>query len=292
VAEALREVGVEAEERDADAGLLAALAADPPAAIFIALHGAAGEDGAIRGVLDLADIPYVGADPIACWRAWDKSAAKAALASAGLDTPPAVALPHSTFRELGASSVLDRIADRLGLPLMVKPARGGSALGATVVRNRADLPAAMVTCFSYGDTALVEQFVTGTEVAVAVVDRGGGPEALPAVEIVPDGGVFDYAARYTAGATEYFTPARLDPAVAATVAATAVRAHDVLGLREMSRADLVIDAAGQPHVLEMNVSPGMTETSLLPMAVAAAGLELGVVCRDLLAQAIARGPAR
>jgi D-alanine-D-alanine ligase len=292
VAEALRDVGIEAEERDADAALLTVLSNDPPAAVFIALHGAAGEDGAIRGVLDLAEIPYVGAGPAACWQAWDKPAAKAALSTAGLSTPPAIALPHATFRELGAASVLDRIADRLGLPLMVKPARGGSALGATVVRDRADLPAAMVTCFSYGDTALVEQFVAGTEVAVAVVDHGNGLEALPAVEIVPDGGVFDYAARYTAGRTEYFTPARLDANVAAAVAATATRAHDVLGLREVSRVDLVVDAAGQSHVLEVNVSPGMTETSLLPMAVNAAGLELGALCRDLLARAIARSPSR
>jgi D-alanine-D-alanine ligase len=292
VAEALREVGVEAEERDADAGLLQALSDDPPAAVFIALHGAAGEDGAIRGVLDLAGIPYVGADPVACWRAWDKPAAKATMIAAGLTTPPAVALPHATFRELGAPLVLDRIADRLGLPLMVKPARGGSALGATVVRDRADLPAAMVTCFSYGDTALVERFVAGTEVAVAVIDRGNGPEALPAVEIVPDGGVFDYAARYTAGRTEYFTPARLDPAVAAAVASAAARAHEVLGLREVSRVDLVVDTEGAPHVLEVNVSPGMTETSLLPMSVLAAGLELGDLCRDLLARAVARGRAR
>jgi D-alanine-D-alanine ligase len=288
VAEALRDVGVEAEERDADATLLAALERDPPNVVFIALHGAAGEDGAIRGVLDLAGLPYVGADPIACWRAWDKPAAKAALAGAGLATPAAVALPHATFRELGAGSVLDRIVERLGLPLMVKPARGGSALGATVVRDAADLPAAMVTCFSYGDTALVERFVTGVEVAVAVVDVGAGPVALPAVEIVPDGGVFDYSARYTAGATEYFSPARLDPSTAALVAETAVRAHGVLGLRELSRADLVVDEAGQAHVLEVNVSPGMTETSLLPMSVEAAGLELGALCRDLLTVAVAR----
>jgi D-alanine-D-alanine ligase len=160
-----------------------------------------------------------------------------------------------------------------------------------VVWDRADLPAAMVTCFSYGDTALVERFVAGTEVAVAVIDRGHGPEALPAVEIVPDGGVFDYAARYTAGRTEYFTPARLDSVVAESVAGTATRAHEVLGLREVSRVDLVVDGDGHSHVLEVNVSPGMTETSLLPMSVAAAGLELGALCRDLLACAVARAQA-
>ena len=144
------------------------------------------------------------------------------MAAAGFATPDWVVLPHSTFRELGARAVLDAMVERLGLPMMLKPDQGGSALGAQVVRDAADLPAAMVGCFAYGDTVLAEKFIDGVEVAVAVVDGPDGPEALPAVEIVPESGVYDYTARYTAGLTDFHAPARLD-AAAATAAGRARR---------------------------------------------------------------------
>jgi D-alanine-D-alanine ligase len=128
--------------------------------------------------------------------------------------------------------------------------------------------------------------VTGTEVAVSVIDLGEGPVALPAVEIVPDGGFYDYTARYTAGMTEFFVPARLDDAAAAAVADVALTAHRVLGLSGLSRADLIIDADGIVHILEVNVAPGMTETSLMPQAIDAAGLDLGEVCAALVRDAI------
>jgi D-alanine-D-alanine ligase len=288
VLDALRATGVEAELRDADAALLPAVLADPPSAVVIALHGATGEDGSLRGVLDLCDVPYVGCDARTARLAWDKPSAKAVLREASIPTPDWVALPHDRFSELGAVAVLDRIASRLGLPLMVKPAQGGSGLGAAVVRDASSLPAAMVGCFAYDSTALVERYVTGMDVAVSVLDLGEGPQPLPAVEIVPRNGVYDYAARYTAGLTTWHTPARLDPAVAAQVAETAVLAHEALGLRDLSRVDLIVDAEGRPHVLEVNVSPGMTETSLLPMAVQAAGLDFGKVLATLVGRAAAR----
>lgn len=287
VVDALRAIGVEAELADVDSQLLPALTADPPSAVFLALHGATGEDGAIRDVLDLMGLPYVGSDAAACRLAFDKPSAKATVRAAGLLTPDSVALPHATFRELGAAAVLDRIVERLGLPLMVKPARGGSALGASVVRTREELPSAMVGCFSYGEVALVESFVTGVEVAVSVVDTGGGPVALPATEITPLAGTFDYAARYTAGMTEYHCPARLSPEEASAVADAALTAHRALGLRDLSRTDLIV-AGGAAHFLEVNVSPGMTETSLLPLSADAADIDLGTLCRELLQQATSR----
>lgn len=286
VCDALRSAGVEAEVRDADATLLPYLADSPPDAVFVALHGAPGEDGAVRGVLDLAGVPYAGSSPAACRVAWDKPIAKGLLRSAGVATPDWVTLPHSTFRELGAHAVLDLLLPRLPLPLVVKPAAGGSALGASVVRDAAALPAAMVHCFSYGETALVESFAEGVELAVSVVDVNGAPTALPAVEIVPkEGPLFDYNARYTAGCTDYYVPARLDEPVLAAASRVALTAHRVLGLRGVSRTDLVVDAGGTPWFLEVNTAPGMTETSLLPMAAQAAGLDLGTLCRDLLAAA-------
>jgi D-alanine-D-alanine ligase len=288
VLDALRGAGVHAEQRDADVALLPSLDVDPPDAVVIALHGATGEDGSLRGVLDLCGIPYVGCDARASRLAWDKPSAKSMLREAGIPTPDWVALPHDRFSELGAVAVLDRIADRLGLPLMVKPAQGGSGLGAAVVKEAADLPAAMVGCFAYDSTALVERFVPGMDVAVSVVDLGDGPQALPAVEIVPRDGVYDYAARYTAGLTTWHTPARLAPAVAARVAETALAAHNALGLRDLSRVDLIVDTDGNPHVLEVNVSPGMTETSLLPLAVQAEGMDFGKMLATLVTRAAAR----
>ncbi|MBB2912724.1 D-alanine-D-alanine ligase [Streptosporangium becharense] len=289
VSEVLQAAGISVETRDTDASLVPSVLADPPDAVFVTLHGGAGEDGAIRSVLELLSVPYVGADPDACRVAYDKPTAKAVVRSVGLRTPESVTLPKETFHDLGATAVLARIVERLGLPLFVKPARGGSALGASVVREAADLPAAMVGCFAYGDTALIERCVEGVEVAVSVVDLGDGPVALPPVEIVPDAGVYDYAARYTAGHTEFFAPARLSPEVMEACARMAVTAHTALGLRDISRTDIIVDGAGLPHFLEVNVAPGMTETSLLPMAAEAAGDDLGTLCRVLLERAAARG---
>ncbi len=289
VCDALRENGVDAITADADAALIPAIAADPPDAVFPAIHGACGEDGAVREVLDLLDVPFVGAVATACRFAFDKPTAKALAAAAGLTTPEAVTLPKETFHDLGANAVLDRIVARLGLPLFVKPSRGGSALGAGPVWAAEELPAAMMGCFAYGDTALVERFVTGTEVAVSVIDFGEGPQALPAVEIVPDGGAYDYTARYTAGRTEFYTPARISPAAAAAAAKAAVTAHTALGLRDLSRTDLIVDDSGEGFFLEVNVAPGMTDTSTLPMALEAGGFGFGLVCRDLLLVAAQRG---
>jgi D-alanine-D-alanine ligase len=308
VVEALRSVGVEVELRDADATLVAALRADPPAAVFPTLHGAAGEDGSLRDVLELLGLPYVGARPSACRLSFDKPTAKTVVETAGLRTPESVALPQATFRDLGAGQVLELLVARLGLPLFCKPARGGSALGTAVVRSPEQLPEAMVGCFAYGDTALVERYVEGTEVAVSVVDTssggsggsggtggtgaghggGGAPMALPAVEIVPDSGVYDYQARYTAGMTEFFVPARLPDEQATAVAQAALTAHRALGLRDISRTDLIVDGHGVPWFLEVNVAPGLTETSLLPQAAAEAGLDLGALYRDLLHAAAQR----
>ena len=288
VLDALRGAGVTAEIRDADVSLLPTLEEDPPDAVFIALHGATGEDGSLRGVLDLCGVPYVGCDARASRLAWDKPSAKSMLREAGIPTPDWVALPHDRFSELGAVAVLDRIVGRLGLPLMVKPAQGGSGLGAAVVEEEADLPPAMVGCFAYDTTALVEKFVRGMNVAVSIVDLGSGPEALPIVEIVPRDGLYDYAARYTAGLTTWHAPARLAPDVSARIAETALAAHKTLGFRDLSRVDLIVTEDGSPQVLGANVSPGMTETSLLPLAVQAAGMDLGKILAQLVSGAVSR----
>ena len=288
VRDALAQEGIDAEVADADAGLLAHLRAYPPSVVFPVIHGASGEDGAIREVLGLLGTPYVGSVASACQMAFDKPTAKALVAAAGVSTPPSVTLPRETFHDLGAAAVIDLIVARLGLPLYVKPSRGGSALGAGPVHEAAELPAALLSCFAYGDIALIERFISGTEVTVGVIDLGAGPQALPAVEIVPGDGGYDYAARYTAGKTEFYVPARLPGEVAAQVARIAIAAHSVLRLRDLSRTDLIVDEAGVAHFLEVNVSPGMTETSTLPMALEASGHAFGPTCVDLLKLAATR----
>jgi D-alanine-D-alanine ligase len=262
---------------------------DPPSAVFLAVHGIEGEDGGLRDALDLSGVPYVGATGAAARLAFDKPVAKAIVGRAGVHTPASVALQHAAFRDLGGPALLERVVERLGLPLVVKPARGGSALGVTVVRDAHELPSAMVGCYSYDGVALLERHVTGVELAVSVVDDGSGPIALPAVEIEALSGTFDYASRYTAGMTEYHVPARLSPELAAAAGAVAVLAHHALGLRDLSRTDLIVSTDGTIHYLETNVAPGMTTTSLLPLAAQAAGLELGALCRDLLHRAAVRG---
>jgi len=289
LASALRGIGTVVREWDADAALIERLRTERPDAVVVALHGGEGENGSVQAVLELLGVPFVGTPAAACRRAWDKPTAKAELARAGLDTPDWVALPHATFRELGARAVLDAMVERLGLPLMVKPDQGGSALGAQVVTEAADLPAAMVSCLAYADTVLAERFVHGTEVAVSVVEDGAEPRALPPVEVEAKGGVYDYTARYTPGATTFHCPARLDDAVLTALQETALTAHQLLGLRDVSRMDAVVEPDGTVQILEVNVSPGLTETSLLPTAAAAEGTDLGVLFGRLVGRAITRG---
>lgn len=288
LATALRRGGLAVDEWDADGALIPRLRDQRPDAVVIALHGGAGENGAVQSVLDMLDLPFVGTDPSGCHRAWDKPTAKAELRRAGLSTPDWVALPQAVFSELGAHAVLDAMLTKLGLPLVLKPDQGGSALGAQVVRDEGELPTAMVGCLAYSNTVLAERYISGTEVAITVVDTGDGPRALPIVEIEPASGFYDYAARYTAGLTRFHCPARLDRSTAELAAQVAVQAHVLLGLRDLSRTDAVIAEDGSVQFLEVNVSPGLTETSLLPMAVEADGSSLGEVFLALVERALAR----
>ncbi|WP_066517348.1 D-alanine--D-alanine ligase family protein [Curtobacterium ammoniigenes] len=286
VADSLTGFGWNVTLRDADAQLLPALGASRPEVVWPALHGASGEDGALRGVLEALGVPFVGSQATAARLAWDKPTASEVARRAGLFTPKSVTLSHDVFRELGAVSVLDAVGVEHTAPLVVKPARGGSAQGVTRVLDIDDLPRAMVTAYTYCDDAIIEQMVTGTEIAVGIIDTGDGPVALPAVEIVPKAGVYGFEARYNAGETTFFTPARLDEERASRAAEAAITAHSALALRHISRIDFIVDGAGTPWFLEANVLPGLTETSLVPQALIAAGYDLGWVYAELAEQAI------
>jgi D-alanine-D-alanine ligase len=286
VADSLTGYGWQVDLRDADASLLPTLRESRPDVVWPALHGASGEDGALRGILEALDIPFVGSRSTSARLAWDKPTASALVARAGVRTPRSVTLSHDVFRELGAVGVLESIAVEHPVPLAVKPARGGSAQGVTLVDDVNDLPRAMVTAYTYCDDVAVEQLIRGTEVAVGIIDTGDGPVALSAVEIVPRSGIYGFEARYNAGETTFYTPARLSEEFAAAASAAAVAAHEALGLRHISRVDLIVDAAGTPWFLEANVLPGLTETSLVPQALSASGFDLGWTYAELAEQAI------
>ncbi len=286
VADALIEQGASVEIREPDQNLLSNIKKDKPDVIWPVLHGASGEDGALRDILALTGVPFVGASSQSARLAWDKSIAKILVAGQGISTPASVTLPKETFKELDADGVLKAITSALSLPLVVKPARSGSAQGVTLVKKVDQLAKAMIDAYVYCDVAIVEKLVEGTELAVSVIDLGAGPIALPAVEIEPVEGNFGYQERYTAGETNYYIPARLTKSVAEKAAAMAIRAHNALGLRHLSRVDMIIDAKGTPWFLEANVLPGLTDTSLLPQAVLAAGHTLGEVYHSLAEAAV------
>lgn len=277
VADSLHQAGTTVIMRDPDATLLEYLTENRPDVVWPVLHGASGEDGTLKALLDFLGIPFVGSRSEATRLAWDKPTAKTLVARAGVPTPHWISLTRDSFRELGASAVLDVALRELPVPVVVKPARGGSAQGVRSVDTVDDLPRAMVGAYTYSEAAVVEQKIVGTEIAVSIIDTGDGPVALPAVEIVPLSGFYSFEARYTAGETRYFAPARISESVAAHAAEVAIAAHEALGLRHISRIDLIVDAAGTPWFLEASTMPGLTETSLFPLALEAAGHDVGWV---------------
>jgi len=264
----------------ADVKLVEALRERPPDLCWLALHGKEGEDGTIQRLLDLLGIAYTGTPALDCELAFDKVLAKDVLRRAGVPTPDWVVIEGWALRDLGAGAALTTALERIGLPCVVKPSRSGSALGMSAVEREADLTGAVMGALSFSGAAIVERMILGTEVAAGFV--GASMEALPLVEIVPKEGVYDYGARYTAGATEYYVPARLDAGVAESVREAAREAIDALGIHGVGRVDVLVASDGAPFVLEANVSPGMTETSLLPMAAKAAGMSFDQLCDHII----------
>ncbi len=272
VADALADKGYRVAQLDADEHLVEALRAGHFDAAFIALHGRFGEDGQVAAVLELLGLPYTGSSFEASRLAFDKLAAKSVL---------------RRVRELGMGALLDQAVAELGLPLVVKPNRGGSALGIRLVERAEQLPAALITAFGYDETVLLERRVTGTELALAVVD---GLPPLPAVEIRPKQGWYDFAARYTHGAADFRAPAEIDAALAGRCLEIAQAAHLALGCRDLSRVDAIVDEHGVCWVLEVNTGPGLTSTSLVPTAADAAGVSFADLADHLTNRAIARRP--
>jgi len=236
-----------------------------PDVVFIALHGGAGENGTVQGLLDLLGVPYTGSGVLASALALNKIISKKLFERAGIPTPEWLSLSSS---ERGRAA--DRVTSAFDLPCVVKPAHEGSSIGVTIVKQRADIEPALDLALQYGPEVLVEQYIEGIEITGAVLGNDD-PRVLPLIEIVPGNEFYDYDAKYTPGATDEIIPARISDAQVERARELTLAAHRLIGCRGMSRVDMIV-APSEIYVLELQTIPGLTETSLVPRAAEAAGI--------------------
>jgi D-alanine-D-alanine ligase len=282
----LRAQGVESQAYDFDRNLLSTLERDKVAVAFPALHGQFGEDGEIQTLLELIGLPYVGSRSHACRVAFDKGTARELLNRARIPVPDSVGLSAHTFRDIGATALMEHVMHRLGTRVVVKPTRGGSALGISGVDGLGALPSALVETYAYCDNALIERFHEGLDVSVVVLESESGLRSLtPIAAEYERGHEFDFSARYTA---EFVSLARPDLSsdLIDRLGQVACEAHRVLGLRDVSRSDFIVGEDGTFVLLETAITPGTTETSVFPYACTASGTTLGEVALDLIRAAV------
>ncbi len=285
--ELLRQGGVgltppTAEElRALDEGNTVALTRDPALgaidAFFVALHGGSGEDGTVQALLDVAGVPYTGSDRLGCSLAMDKEVSKRLFRDAGIPTP----------MWMSGDQTPEEVERRLGLPVIVKVASGGSSLRLVLAHDRAELEGAIEESRTWSDLVLFEQYHKGRELTVGVV----GGRALPVGEIIPAHELFDYECKYQPGLAEEVFPADIDIELSQRVQRLAVRVHHTLRLRDYSRIDFIVDRDGVPWCLEANACPGMTANSLLPKAARAAGIRFPQLCDQIAGLARTRHSA-
>jgi D-alanine-D-alanine ligase len=292
VEDALQRLGHTAAVIDVGSDLVERLTELRPDGVFVALHGRDGEDGTIQELLEVLGLPYTGSGVAACIRCWDKVLTKHLLRDRGIPTPDFHSFSETAFRELGAAQALPAIERQLAFPLVVKPAAQGSALGIKFARTAADVPAAIVSAFSYDRKVLLERYVPGRDLAVSIVEEDGTPRALPIVEAVAEGRDFyDFEARYEIGRTRFVCPAELPSGVSERTQELALEAYRALGCAGFARVDLMLREDGELFVLEANSVPGLTETSLLPQAADAAGIPFDALVERVLAMALQRTAA-
>ena len=286
VEDALERLGHDVCSIDVGQDLVRRLRELEPDVCFVALHGRDGEDGTVQELLEVLGIPYTGSGVHACIRTADKVLAKHQMLDAGIPTPDFVAFTETAFKELGAADALAAIEERLSFPIVVKPADQGSAIGIRFAADPAAVPAALLAAFSYSRKVLLERHVEGRDLAVSIL----GDEALPIVEAVPqDHGEYDFEARYEIGRTAFVCPAELDADETRRAQDLALTVHRTLGLRGFSRVDLLRDErTGELTVLEANIVPGLTDTSLLPQAAEAAGIAFDELIGRVVGLAVGR----
>ena len=233
---------------------------------FLALHGKYGEDGTVQGVLELLKVPYTGSGILASSLAIDKIFAKKIFVFEEIPTPDYIGLDLKD--PVNFDEIKNEVIKKIGYPLVVKPSREGSTIGITIIQGESDLEDAINFAKIYDQRILLEKFITGRQITVSLI--GDKPTALPIIEIKPKSGFYDFKSKYTAGLTEYITPAMLDNNLTEMIKELAVKTHNCLGCYGISRVDLILDENYMPFVLEINTMPGMTATSLVPKAAAAA----------------------
>jgi len=286
ISNALRKLGHDVTKLDVDQSIVDNLKAEKFDLAYIALHGKDGEDGTVQEMLEVLGIPYTGPGVYANVLSFDKIISKQIFNNLGIPTPLFYFLNASSFRELGASKILPHIVKKLGLPLVVKPSAQGSALGIKLVEREEDLTEAIISALGYSKKVILEKYIKGIELAASIIGKDK-PQVLPIVEIVPENNFFDFESRSKAGDTEYFVPARISKDEIKKVTDTALSVHRALECTDLSRVDIVLDSSSRtPYVLELNTSPGMTDTSLLPMAAGEAGISFEELVEKIVNMAL------
>ncbi len=286
VGSVLRHLGHDVAEVDVDGDLTKAIAAAD--LVFIALHGRDGEDGTIQLACEALGVAYTGSGPLTCRFAFDKGLAKGLLHSAGLPTPPGYVLSREAVQHMGAGIALRRAAERLGYPLVVKPTAQGSALGLSLIEDAGELSGAALGAFDHGDRILLERYVDGIDVSVALYGATLG--VLPPVEIRSRAKVFDFETRLSPGAFEFVCPVSAEASVdGGRLEQVARDTAKLLDVRDFGRVDLRVDSDG-PTILDVKTCPGLTESSILPFAAAQAGSTFADVVASIVDAALARAP--
>ena len=273
VLSALKKRGVDAHPFDPRDEGLEQLIAQRFERVFIALHGRFGEDGTVQGALEYLGLPYTGSGVMASALAMDKWRTKLMWQAAGVSTPP--------FELLTRASDFVRVGERLGLPLMVKPAREGSSIGMSKVTTIEKIEAAFELATQHDDVVIGERFVEGVEVTAAIL----GGKALPLIRLETPRVFYDYEAKYFSDDTRYICPSGLPDVQERAIQDAALRAFDLIGCSGWGRVDVMLDRAGTPYLLEINTIPGMTDHSLVPMAARASGIEFDELCMRILESA-------
>lgn len=287
VADALEEKGYKVSRIDVDEKLVSLLRKIKPDLAYIALHGKDGEDGTIQELLEMLKIAYTGPGVYASILGFDKVLSKETFKTNGIPTAPFYTLSVAAFKEMGAEDSLGKIVADLGLPLVIKPARQGSALGIKIAHKKSELPDRIIEALNFDNKIILEKYLRGKEISISILGNRA-LQALPPVEIVPHKEYFDFESMYSMGKTDYFVPARLSASTRKKVEEIALNVYRALHARDVSRIDMVIDDKLGPRVLEINTSPGLTETSLLPMAAEACKISFEDLVEKIAKMALKR----
>ncbi len=288
VQDALRGLGHDVAQVDIDLKTWDVLRDGGFECVFNALHGRFGEDGTVQGMLELLDLPYTGSGILASAMCMDKVRAGQMMAAEGIHVPD---FEELEVKEGVAAETVERVVQRYGLPLVIKPAREGSTIGLTIAKDEDAVASGLVLAGRYDRRVVVQRFQAGTEITVGVLAT---PDllVLPTLEIVSENPVYDYDAKYTPGHSHHIIPARIPEPAREASAQAAGRAFTLLGCSGMARVDIIVDRSGIPWVLEVNTVPGLTAVSLLPDAARAAGIEFPELCRRLVEHAVGRHQRR